>query len=111
MVNQFLADKIRDEFGLLPTPQQDTAIDQLASFLCATDQNAVFLLKGCAGTGKTSLVSALIRTLAGFQQDVVLLAPTGRAAKVLSSYAGRPAFTPVYLPAEGGGGVRRGVRP
>lgn len=93
MVNQFLADKIREEFGHLPTPQQEELIDQLASFICSPEQNLVFLLKGCAGTGKTSLVSALIRTLVGFQQDVVLLAPTGRAAKVLSSYAERPAFT------------------
>lgn len=93
MVNQFLADKIRQEFVLVPTPQQDELIDSLADFLCSTDENHVFLLKGCAGTGKTSLVSALIRTLAGFQQDVILLAPTGRAAKVLSAYAGRPAFT------------------
>ncbi|MCQ2192275.1 MAG: AAA family ATPase [Paludibacteraceae bacterium] len=93
MVNQFLADKIRAEFGLIPTQQQNELIDQLSQFICSPEQNLVFLLKGCAGTGKTSLVSALIRTLVAFQQDVVLLAPTGRAAKVLSSYSGRSAFT------------------
>lgn len=93
MLNQFFANKIREEFGLVPTQQQNDLIDALSDFICSMEQNVVFLLKGCAGTGKTSLVSALVRTLAGFQQDVVLLAPTGRAAKVLSSYAGRPAFT------------------
>lgn len=93
MVNQFLADRIRSEFGMQPTAQQDELIDSLSDFVCSPECNSVFLLKGCAGTGKTSLVSALIRTLVGFQQDIVLLAPTGRAAKVLSSYANRPAFT------------------
>lgn len=93
MVNQFLADKIRAEFGFVPTGQQNDLIDSLSAFICSPLPNQVYLLKGCAGTGKTSLVSALIRTLASFQQDVVLLAPTGRAAKVLSGYAGRPAFT------------------
>ena len=55
--------------------------------------DAVFVLRGYAGTGKTSLVGALVRTLDKLQQKSILLAPTGRAAKVFSAYAGHPAFT------------------
>jgi exodeoxyribonuclease-5 len=51
------------------------------------------LLKGYAGTGKTSLISALVKTLLQLKQPVMLLAPTGRAAKVFSSYANAPAYT------------------
>ena len=55
--------------------------------------DAVFLLKGYAGTGKTTLISALVKTLDQLKQKCVLLAPTGRAAKVFSHYAGHPAYT------------------
>ncbi len=94
MVSQFFADRIREQFGFAPTLQQNELIDALADFLCEPgDEGLAFLLKGCAGTGKTSVVAALVRTLVSFEQNVVLLAPTGRAAKVLSSYAGLPAYT------------------
>lgn len=53
----------------------------------------MFVLKGYAGTGKTSLVAAIVNTLLSFEYKVVLLAPTGRAAKVFSAYAGHSAFT------------------
>ena len=65
----------------------------MSEFLLTPHNEAVFLLRGYAGTGKTSLVGALVRTLDKLQQKVVLLAPTGRAAKVFSVYAGHPAFT------------------
>ena len=68
-------------------------LNLLAGFLLRPSGDTVFLLKGYAGTGKTSLVSALVRTLDGLQQKCVLLAPTGRAAKVFSGYAGHPAYT------------------
>lgn len=55
--------------------------------------DAIFLLKGYAGTGKTTLISALVKTLDQLKQKCVLLAPTGRAAKVFSHYAGHPAYT------------------
>lgn len=66
----------------------------LSNFLALRDGGeAAFLLRGYAGTGKTTLVSALVKTLDRLQQKVVLLAPTGRAAKVFSAYAHHPAFT------------------
>ena len=65
----------------------------MSEFLLSPRGGEVFLLRGYAGTGKTSLVGALVRTLDKLQQKSVLLAPTGRAAKVFSSYAGHPAFT------------------
>ena len=65
----------------------------MARFLYDGDPRSAFLLKGYAGTGKTSLVSALIQTLPALRVNAQLLAPTGRAAKVISSYAGRQAYT------------------
>ena len=65
----------------------------LSEFLLSPRSVVVFMLRGYAGTGKTSLVGALVRTLDKLQQKSVLLAPTGRAAKVFSAYAGHPAFT------------------
>ncbi|MBO7118748.1 MAG: AAA family ATPase [Bacteroidaceae bacterium] len=84
---------IRENFEHKPTKEQEKAIFLLADFLLSRERDAVFLLKGYAGTGKTSLLAALVRTLGQLQQRVMLLAPTGRAAKVLSSYAGVPAYT------------------
>ena len=84
---------IRENFDHNPTKEQEKAIFLLADFLLSRERDAVFLLKGYAGTGKTSLLAALVRTLGQLQQRFMLLAPTGRAAKVLSSYAGVPAYT------------------
>ena len=84
---------IRANFKHKPTKEQEKAIFLLADFLLSRERDAVFLLKGYAGTGKTSLLAALVQTLGQLQQRVMLLAPTGRAAKVLSSYAGVPAYT------------------
>ncbi len=68
-------------------------ISEWENFLLSRNSHSLFLLKGYAGTGKTSLVAALVKTLLQLKQHVMLLAPTGRAAKVFSSYAGAPAFT------------------
>ena len=84
---------IRENFEHNPTKEQEKAIILLADFLLSRERDGVFLLKGYAGTGKTSLLAALVRTLGQLQQRVMLLAPTGRAAKVLSAYAGFPAYT------------------
>jgi exodeoxyribonuclease-5 len=65
----------------------------LAAFVTESDENAVFILKGYAGTGKTTMLSAFVKTLKKFKFRSVLLAPTGRAAKVLSSYSGQTAYT------------------
>lgn len=77
-----------------PTYQQRALIEALARF-CSKEASptGVFLLNGYAGTGKTSVVGALVKALALVRRDVVLLAPTGRAAKVLSRFSGRQAYT------------------
>ena len=96
-----------------PTSGQRDACACMARFLYDRDPRSVFLLKGYAGTGKTSLVSALIQTLPQLRVDTLLLAPTGRAAKVISNYSGRPAYTihkKIYMTVTDAGGVVRTVR-
>lgn len=88
----FLTKNIEQQLLFEPTLQQHELTLSLADFLLSPN-DSIFLLKGFAGTGKTSVVSALIKALHELKQNVVLLAPTGRAAKVLSSYSGFPAFT------------------
>ena len=75
-----------------PTPCQDRLLSRVADFLCS-DDNDILIVNGYAGTGKTTALSSVISMLKEFGTKCVLLAPTGRAAKVLSSYAGQPAFT------------------
>ena len=75
-----------------PTSCQDTLLRMLADFVSSDDED-IFIVNGYAGTGKTTAVSAVISTMTEYKTKCVLLAPTGRAAKVLSSYSGRPAFT------------------
>ncbi|MDY5969856.1 MAG: AAA family ATPase [Bacteroidales bacterium] len=76
-----------------PTTGQKEACTRLADFLFDPDPAALFLLKGYAGTGKTSLVSALIQAAPSMQISTLLLAPTGRAAKVLGGYSHKTAYT------------------
>ena len=92
-ISEDLGALIRENFAHNPTKEQEKAIFMLSDFLLSRERDAIFLLKGYAGTGKTSLLAALVRTMKQLEQRVMLLAPTGRAAKVLSSYAGAPAFT------------------
>ena len=84
---------LRRHFGFEPTASQAEAMDRLADFIYGKGENFLFQLSGYAGTGKTSLVSALVKTLADIGVHIVMLAPTGRAAKVLSQYSGRKAYT------------------
>jgi ATP-dependent exoDNAse (exonuclease V) alpha subunit len=77
----------------VPTAEQEKAMDTFARFMTDRDERAVMVLRGAAGTGKTSLSAAFVRALLSLQQKLVLLAPTGRAAKVFSLYAGHPAYT------------------
>ena len=84
---------IAQEFPFEPTHEQILAINRLAGFMSETAPRQVFLLKGYAGTGKTAIVSALVRTLVKHNRRVVLMAPTGRAAKVFSNTSGFPACT------------------
>ena len=93
MIDRFLYSQIIAQLGFEPTEQQQLLIEQLSKFLVSQQRDKTFLLKGYAGTGKTSVVSALVKSLVKLEQKVVLLAPTGRAAKVLAHYSGQPAKT------------------
>ena len=75
-----------------PTSCQDSLLKTIADFVCSDDSD-ILVVNGYAGTGKTTAISSVITTLKQYHTKCVLLAPTGRAAKVLSSYAGQPAFT------------------
>lgn len=76
-----------------PTTDQAALIDLLAEFIATEDERQIMIIKGYAGTGKTNMVAALSKTLPGFKWRSVLLAPTGRAAKILSAYSQKPAQT------------------
>lgn len=85
--------RVRANLPFSPTPDQQTAIEKISSFIITTDERGVFILKGFAGTGKTNLISAVTRALPDIKWRSVLLAPTGRAAKVISGYSGKQALT------------------
>ena len=93
MINKYLATQIKTNFPFKPTAEQEISLEKLSEFIFSSDDRAAFMLCGYAGTGKTTLISALVRTLVQLQHKVVLLAPTGRAAKVFSSYSGKSAYT------------------
>lgn len=93
MIQQELVFQIRQSFGFLPTADQEKALQTFASFLTDRDDRAVMIMRGSAGTGKTSLSGAIVRTMLRLRQRVVLLAPTGRAAKVFAVNSGTPAST------------------
>ncbi len=93
MLQNFIATRIQAQLPFEPTEQQTQLIEALGTFLMSTDNEKCFLLRGYAGTGKTSVVSALVRALNELKQKTILLAPTGRAAKVIAGYSGFPAFT------------------
>ena len=93
MVKKYIEELVLKEFAFEPTVGQRSAIDSLASLIA--DERPFYILKmhGYAGTGKTSLIAAFVKVLLRLEQKVVLLGPTGRAAKVLSSYSGEQALT------------------
>ena len=93
MSNEFFSDLLRQKMVFAPTSDQSDAIEGLSRFVCGDGGDGIFVLRGYAGTGKTTLVGAFVRTLASLNVRTVLMAPTGRAAKVLSSYSGMPAYT------------------
>ena len=93
MINEELKYRILQNFGFEPTVDQMYAVDLFARFMTDRDERAVMILRGSAGTGKTSLAGAIVRTILELQQKVTLLAPTGRAAKVFSLNANQPAAT------------------
>ncbi len=77
----------------IPTDDQSVALKKIAAYICESNNDVIFLMTGYAGTGKTSVISSIVRTLDLLRMRSVLLAPTGRAAKVLASYAGKQALT------------------
>ncbi len=85
--------QIERELGFPPTAEQHAAIEVFASFLADRNDQSLMILRGSAGTGKTTVASAMVRTLHRLGQKTVLLAPTGRAAKVFALNSGRPAST------------------
>ncbi|MCD7976472.1 MAG: AAA family ATPase [Tannerellaceae bacterium] len=93
MINSYLSDQISANFPYKPTEDQLLGLQKLVDFLLSGEQDSLLLIKGYAGTGKTSLIGALVKTLKELKQKTVLLAPTGRAAKVFSGYSGEKAFT------------------
>lgn len=93
MIIDELKYKILQQFGFPPTQEQEHALEVFAEFLTDRDPHAVMILRGSAGTGKTTLSGAIVRTLKEIRQKAMLLAPTGRAAKVFSLNSGSPAYT------------------
>lgn len=99
MIADELEYRIWENFGLSPTDEQRQAVQTFCRFMFCRDERAVMILRGAAGTGKTTLAAALVRTTAQMlrasddHNPVVLLAPTGRAAKVFSLHADMPAYT------------------
>lgn len=93
MINKYLASQIKLNFPFNATSQQEKSLEMIADFVLSGESRKIFLLCGYAGTGKTTLISALVRTMEQLGRKTVLLAPTGRAAKVFSSYSGKSAYT------------------
>ncbi len=100
---------LKSDFPHKTTLKQDIALQLMAKFAIEDDKKAAFLLKGYAGTGKTTLIGTLVKNLWQAKLSPVLMAPTGRAAKVISNYSQKEAFTihrKIYQPkSKSGGGV------
>ena len=93
MLRKFVAATILENLAFQPTEGQRAMIEELGAFVGSDDPGELMLVRGFAGTGKTTLVNSLVKTLASMKQKCVLLAPTGRAAKVLMAYTGISAWT------------------
>ncbi len=87
------ANVIAQSYPFEPTEEQLIFCDKATKFLTKNETDRCFILRGYAGTGKTTSVAALVKALPRFKLKVVLLAPTGRAAKVISTYTNRRALT------------------
>ena len=100
---------LKRQFPFQPTVKQDIFFQMISDFLTDKNDEQIFVLKGYAGTGKTTVISTIVNSLNDINMKAVLLAPTGRAAKVIANYSNKPAFTihkRIYFPKKGkGGGV------
>ncbi|NNC61784.1 MAG: AAA family ATPase, partial [Eudoraea sp.] len=101
---------LKNNFPHHPTEKQDITLQLLSEFLLSKTKDDLFLLKGFAGTGKTTIIGNLVTNLWNTKMKSVLMAPTGRAAKVMSAYAKTQAFTihrKIYFPRkQRGGGIQ-----
>ncbi|PZX92115.1 ATP-dependent endonuclease [Flavobacterium aquariorum] len=98
---------LQKKFPFQPTYNQDIFFQKIAIFLTDTQNETIFVLKGYAGTGKTTVISTIVNSLLEINKKYVLLAPTGRAAKVIANYSNKPAFTihkKIYFPKKNSGG-------
>ena len=106
---------IKQQFPFEPTLKQNIVLQQLSEFIFSKSTNALYLLKGYAGTGKTTIVGTIVTNLWKAKKSAVLMAPTGRAAKVISNYSKKEAFTihkKIYFPKKDkGGGVKFILQP
>jgi len=106
---------LQKDFTHTPTIKQDRLLEQLSAFLFDKTKDKVFVLKGYAGTGKTTIIGTIVKNLWHAKMSSVLMAPTGRAAKVASNYSKKQAFTihrKIYFPKkEKGGGVSFSLQP
>ncbi|KAF2518750.1 AAA family ATPase [Flavobacterium salilacus subsp. salilacus] len=99
---------LRQKFPFEPTLKQDIFLQKISVFITNTNKDEIFVLKGYAGTGKTTIISTIVNHLRDADKKYVLLAPTGRAAKVISGYSQKPAFTihkRIYFPKKKSGGT------
>ncbi|MBV7267996.1 ATP-dependent DNA helicase [Winogradskyella luteola] len=106
---------LKSKFPFQPTSKQDMVLMQLSEFIFNKSSNSIYLLRGYAGTGKTSIIGTIVSNLWQAKKSAVLLAPTGRAAKVISNYSKKEAFTihkKIYFPKKDrGGGVKFVMQP
>ena len=93
MLNGFIKNRILQQLPFEANEGQKELLDKLSQFIISSTPRKAFILRGYAGTGKTSIMAALVGAMQELNQRIVLLAPTGRAAKVLSKYAHTPAYT------------------
>jgi ATP-dependent exoDNAse (exonuclease V) alpha subunit len=106
---------VKSKFPFEPTLKQDIVLQQLSDFVFSNASNELYVLKGFAGTGKTTIIGTIVSNLWEVKKSAVLMAPTGRAAKVISNYSGKEAFTihkKIYFPRkEKGGAVKFVLQP
>ena len=98
---------LSNNFPFNPSIKQNSFFQKIAVFLTDTNNETIFVLKGYAGTGKTTVISTIVNNLIEINKKYVLLAPTGRAAKVIANYSNKPAFTihkKIYFPKKSSGG-------
>ena len=93
MLKNYISSKLLDNLDFQPTESQNELIGLISEFIAGNDPQELLLIKGYAGTGKTTVINSIVRTLGEIGLKSVLLAPTGRAAKVMFAYTGHTSWT------------------